>query len=70
MSGTLAGGKKAAKANIERYGKDYYSRLGKKGGKAKHTKPRGFAANPALAVTAGAKGGHISKRRKKLPPTA
>lgn len=62
MSGTLSGGKKAAKANIERYGKDYYSKLGRKGGKAKHTKPRGFAANPALAVTAGSKGGHLSKR--------
>lgn len=62
MSGTLAGGKKCAKTNIERYGKDYYSKLGRKGGKALHTKPRGFAANPALAVTAGAKGGHLSKR--------
>lgn len=62
MSGTLAGGKKAAKANIERYGKNYYSELGKLGGKAKHTKPRGFAANPELAKRAGKLGGQLSKR--------
>ena len=62
MAGTKIGGKRCAQTNIERYGKDYYSKLGRKGGKAKHTKPRGFAANPALAVTAGAIGGHRSKR--------
>lgn len=62
MSGTLAGGKKAAKANIERHGKNYYSELGKRGGKAKHTKPRGFAANPELAKRAGKLGGQLSKR--------
>lgn len=62
--GTLAGGKKAAKANLERHGQNYYSELGKLGGKAKHTKPRGFAANPELARLAGKRGGQISKRHK------
>lgn len=64
MSGTLAGGRKAAKANIERHGQNYYSELGKLGGKAKHSKPRGFAANPELAKRAGKLGGQISKRHK------
>lgn len=62
MSGTLDGGRKAAKANIERHGKDYYSKLGKLGGSAPHNKPRGFAANPELAKKAGKIGGKISKR--------
>lgn len=62
MSGTLEGGRKAAKANIERYGQNYYSELGKRGGKAPHTKPRGFAANPELARLAGKRGGELSKR--------
>lgn len=60
--GTLAGGKKAAKANLERHGQNYYSELGKLGGKARHSKPRGFAANPELAKKVGAIGGHNSKR--------
>ena len=62
MSGTLDGGRKAAKSNIERHGKDYYSKLGRMGGSAPHSKPRGFAANPALARKAGQIGGQISKR--------
>lgn len=62
MVGTLSGGKKCARTNMERHGADYYKRLGKLGGSAKTTKPKGFAANPALAVTAGAIGGHRSKR--------
>lgn len=60
--GTLEGGKKAAKANLERHGQNYYSELGKLGGKAKHSKPRGFAANPELAKRAGKLGGQLSKR--------
>ena len=60
MSGTLAGGKKASKTNIERHGKDFYKRIGKIGGQNGHT--GGFAANPALARIAGAKGGRMSRR--------
>lgn len=60
MSGTLAGGRKAAKTNILKYGKDFYARIGAKGGRNGHT--GGFAANPALARIAGAKGGRKSSR--------
>lgn len=60
MSGTKAGGVKAAKTNLERHGADFYKRIGHKGGQNGHT--GGFAANPALARIAGAKGGSISRR--------
>lgn len=60
MSGTREGGLKAAKTNLERNGKDFYARIGSQGGKNGHT--GGFAANPALARIAGAKGGKKSKR--------
>lgn len=62
MVGTIAGGKKAAKTNISKYGEGFYHRIGAKGGRQKPCKPRGFAANPALARVAGAKGGRISRR--------
>lgn len=60
MAGTKAGGLKAAATNKSKYGKEFYARIGRKGGQAGHT--GGFAANPALARIAGAKGGRISKR--------
>lgn len=60
MSGTRRGGRKAAKTNLERHGADFYKRIGRKGGQNGHT--GGFAANPALARIAGAKGGRISRR--------
>ena len=60
MAGTIAGGRKAAITNKERHGKDYYSRIGRRGGKNGHT--GGFAANPELAKIAGAIGGKKSKR--------
>lgn len=63
MAGTKAGGLKAAETNKRKYGNDWYSRIGKKGGKNGHT--GGFAANPELARSAGAKGGRISRRTKK-----
>ena len=62
MSGTIEGGRKAAKTNIERHGKNFYVELGRKGGRNGHT--GGFAANPELAREAGRKGGRISKRGK------
>ncbi len=62
MAGTKAGGKKAAATNKSKYGKDFYANIGKKGGQNGHT--GGFAANPALAKIAGAKGGRISRRGK------
>lgn len=60
MAGTKAGGMKAAATNRAKYGKEFYSRIGAKGGKNGHT--GGFAANKALARIAGAKGGRISRR--------
>ena len=60
MSGSKAGGLKVAKTNKERYGDDWYARIGRKGGQNGHT--GGFASNPELAKIAGAKGGRISKR--------
>ncbi len=70
MSGTVKGGKKTAKTNIKRHGKDYYANIGRKGGKKSRT--GGFASNKIgrdgltgaqRAKIAGAKGGHISKRK-------
>lgn len=60
MSGTKAGGMKAAATNKQRYGDDFYCRIGKKGGANGHT--GGFAANQELARIAGKKGGSISRR--------
>ena len=62
MSGTKAGGQKAAATNKAKYGKEFYANIGRKGGRNGHT--GGFAANPELAKIAGAKGGRKSKRGK------
>ena len=47
MPGTKQGGLKAAAANKARHGKDFYARIGAKGGKIGTT--GGFAANRELA---------------------
>lgn len=60
MAGTKEGGKKAAATNRNKYGSEFYSNIGRKGGQNGHT--GGFAANPELAKEAGRKGGKISKR--------
>lgn len=62
MPGTKEGGLKAASTNRNRHGKDFYARIGAKGGKLGTT--GGFAANRELAREAGRKGGMISRRRK------
>lgn len=62
MPGTIEGGRKAAKTNKEKYGKDFYANIGRKGGRNGHT--GGFASNRALASEAGRKGGLISRRGK------
>lgn len=61
MAGTKAGGLKARDKNLKR-DPDFYAKIGAKGGRNGRT--GGFAANPALARIAGAKGGRISRRRK------
>lgn len=69
MSGTINGGKKAAKTNLKLHGKDFYKEIGRKGGKRSST--GGFASQKVgldgltgleRARIAGAKGGRKSKR--------
>ena len=62
MAGTKAGGLKAAATNKTRHGKDFYAKIGAKGGVKGTT--GGFFANRELARLAGAKGGRISRRGK------
>lgn len=63
MAGTVEGGKAAAKTNKEKYGKDFYAKIGSTGGKNGNT--GGFYQNRELARIAGAKGGRISRREKR-----
>lgn len=53
-------GSKVRKTIEERYGKDYWRKIGSKGGKA--TGMKGFALNPELARMAGKKGSKKSTR--------
>jgi len=72
MAGTKEGSKKSVKTNKERYGEDFYKKIGVKSGVAYRerqklgiAKPRGFAAvSKAKRVAAGKKGGKKSKRVK------
>ena len=68
MAGTKAGGQKAAATNKALHGSDFYAKIGAIGGKKGRT--GGFAANPSLARIAGAKGGRISRRGKKITADA
>lgn len=69
MAGTKDGGRRAAATNKERHGKDFYARIGSRGGKNGHT--GGFASDVVgkdgltgtqRAKIAGAIGGRKSKR--------
>lgn len=69
MAGTKIGGQRAAATNKKKHGSDFYSRIGRKGGKNSHT--GGFASDVKgkdgltgreRAKVAGSKGGTISKR--------
>jgi len=64
MAGTKAGGTQAAITNKAKYGEDFYTKIGAKGGKKGRT--GGFYANRELARIAGTKGGTISKRGRDL----
>ena len=73
MAGTQRGGKAAAKKNIEKYGPDFYAKIGAQGGKKGRT--GGFASNKVgedgltgrqRAALAGAAGGRISRRTKQV----
>ena len=72
MAGTKMGGAKAASTNKNKYGKDFYARIGSMGGKLGRT--GGFASNVVgadgltgrqRAARAGAAGGRISRRTTK-----
>ena len=60
MAGTKAGGFAASQTNKTKYGQDFYSVIGSKGGRKGRT--GGFYANRELARQAGAIGGRISRR--------
>jgi hypothetical protein len=64
MAGTKAGGEAAAKTNKAKYGSDFYAKIGAAGGKKGRT--GGFYANRELARLAGARGGRVSRRTKKV----
>lgn len=64
MAGTKAGGLAAAATNKRKYGPDFYGKIGAIGGKKGRT--GGFFANRELARIAGAKGGKISRRTKRV----
>lgn len=61
MAGNKLGGQRASATNKERYGEDYYKKIGSKGGRA--AGPKGFALMDLEKVkAAGRKGGSRSKR--------
>lgn len=62
MAGTQNGGRKAARTNKQRHGRNFYAEIGRRGGKL--SRGGGFAANRDLASAAGRKGGKISRRGK------
>lgn len=65
MSGNIEGGRKAAATNKKKYGKDFYAKIGARGGANGHT--GGFADGEAgreRARVYGAVGGRKSKRTK------
>ena len=64
MGGTVSGGIIAAETNKEKHGKDFYRRIGQKGGKVKNSN-KGFGSNRERAKEAGRIGGTISRRTKK-----
>jgi len=64
MAGTARGGRLAAEKNKRKYGSDFYSKIGRKGGQRGHT--GGFAAGEEGRKRAsywGSIGGSISRRR-------
>lgn len=65
MSGTKEGAQQTYKAILKKYGNDFYSIIGAKGGKSNRGgwNRRGFGTNRELASKVGFVGGSISKRR-------
>ena len=64
MGATQEGGIKAAQTNKQRYGADFYKKIGALGGQK--SRGGGFAANLELAKEAGRKGGQVTKADREL----
>ena len=62
MAGTKAGGIKAAKTLLKKYGPDFYANMGRKGGKNGHRK--GFAVMPHDKVVAAGEAGRRKRYHK------
>lgn len=63
MAGTREGGLQARDTNREKYGKDFYSEIGAKGGNAKV--PKGFAMMTRKERSIAGKAGGLKSRRGK-----
>ena len=61
MSGTVAGGMKAKESFYEKYGRDYFKNIGRKGGEVCNPY-KGFGSSQERAKRAGSIGGKLSKR--------
>ena len=61
MSGTVAGGIKAREIFYEKYGRDYFKNIGRKGGEACNPY-KGCGRSQERAKRAGSIGGKLSKR--------
>lgn len=61
MAQTESGKTKRVLTMKQKYGSDYFKRIGALGGNTRTDKKRGFAARPDIASAAGKKGGAISK---------
>lgn len=69
MPGSVEGGKLAEATNKARYGEDYYKKMGKLGGAAPTSKPKGFGYmalhDPERLKAIGSRGGSWTRRHKK-----
>lgn len=66
MAGTVKGGLKTADKIREKYGPDYYAKIGRISGSQNRPETRFFYKNKEQAIEAGRKGGLKSKRRPKF----
>ena len=68
MSGTVAGGIKAREIFYEKYGRDYFKNIGRKGGEVCNPY-KGFGSSQERAKRAGSIGGKLSGKCVKLRKT-
>lgn len=64
MSGTKEGAAKAKETVLKKYGKDFYSNIGFKGGSQSRPETRWFYKNREMASVYGRIGGKKSRRTK------